>query len=117
MQSRSAPAAGRSRADRPAVVRSLCAPSRAGELAVDELDLPVDLRVFLAVAVDRADGVEHGRVIPPAEVAADFFEAVARVLARQEHADLPREGDALVPLLRLEVGEADVVVLRDRVED
>jgi hypothetical protein len=68
--------------------------------------------------VDRADGVQHRRVVAAAEVAADFFQAVARVaLAGEEHADLAREGDALVALLALQVAQADVVVLGHGVDD
>src|SRR5688500_20240502 len=37
--------------------------------------------------------LQPGRVIAPAEVAADLFERVARVPAGQEHAHLPRERD------------------------
>src|SRR6187402_199350 len=68
------------------------------DLQFDVVDLLGHVLVLLAVSLDRADGVEHGRVVAAAEVAADLLQAVARVSARQVHADLPRERDALVAL-------------------
>src|SRR5205823_502612 len=71
---------------------------RACQLRVDVGELAVDLRVFLAVGIDRSDSVQDGRVVSTAEVAADFLQAVARVAAGEEHADLSGERDALVTL-------------------
>src|SRR5437870_5657841 len=51
------------------------------QLTLDMRDLLADFDVFFAVAVDGSDRVQHGCVIAAAEVAADFFEAVARVAA------------------------------------
>ena len=49
----------------------------------------------------------HDRgVIPPAEVPADLLQAVTRQRAGQEHADLPRERDRAVALLRLQIRQA-----------
>ena len=75
----------------------------ARQLPLDLRELVGDVALVLDVRVDRADGVQHRRVVAAAEVAADLLQAVARVPAGQEHTDLPRERDALVPLLRLEV--------------
>src|SRR4051812_38174724 len=72
-----------------------------GQLRFEMRELFGDLAVFFAVAIDGADRMKHGRVVAAAEVAADFFQAVARVTSRQVHADLTRERDALVALLAL----------------
>src|SRR5205085_2496580 len=74
------------------------------QLAVQVIHLLRNLAVAFAVAIHGADGVQDGGVIAAAEVAADFFQAVARVPTRQVHADLSREGDALVATLALEIG-------------
>ena len=87
------------------------------ELALDVGDLAVHLGVLLHVGVDGADGMQDGGVVAAAEVAADFFQAIARVLAGEEHADLAREGDGFVAFFALEVRQADVVVLGDGFED
>ena len=63
------------------------------------------------------DGVHDRCVIPTTEIPADFLKAVARVPTGQVHADLPREGDALVAFLALEVAHLHVVVLGDDVGD
>ena len=52
------------------------------------------LRIFIHSLGHGADGVQHGRVVAAAEVAADLFQAVAGVPAGEEHADLAGEGDA-----------------------
>src|SRR6476659_3879519 len=87
------------------------------QLTLQIIQLLGDFPIALAVVVDGSDGVKDGRVIAAAEVAADFFEAIARVTARQIHADLAGEGNALVATFALKIRQANVVVLRYRIQD
>src|SRR5256885_1464514 len=56
----------------------------------------VDSGAALLVLRTPPQGVKKGGVMAPAEVAADFFEAVASVPPAEVHADLAREGDGFV---------------------
>src|SRR5688500_16404491 len=88
-----------------------------GQVRFDVNELVGDFGAFLGVTIDGSNRVENGRVVPAAKVAADFFQRVARVLARQVHADLSRKRDGLVSLFALEIRQADVVVAGDLIED
>jgi len=73
--------------------------------------------VGFAAVLDGFDRVHDGGVVASAEVAADFFEAEAGVLARKPHADLPRFGDGFVALAALQVLNLDLVVVGDDADD
>ena len=62
-----------------------------------------------AECFNRAVGMEHGRMVSPAKVTADFFEAVASEIAGQVHAYLAGEGNRTTALLALKICQADAV--------
>jgi len=90
---------------------------RADDLAFNLSELMGNFPIVVDVLADLAFGVEDCGVIASAEVAAYFFEAIAGVPARQEHADLTWERHALVAFLALQVAHLDVVVLGHCFED
>jgi len=61
--------------------------------------------------------VQNSRVVSAAEVAADFFEAVAREGAGQEHAYLAGQGDGLASLLTLQIGQPYIVIIGNGVDN
>src|SRR5918996_5578860 len=76
-------------------------PARAS-LGVDHLphraDLAPHLVVLMELAGDLVVGVEHGRVIAPAQLGADAQQADVGLLSDQEHRDLARHHDGSVAL-------------------
>ena len=61
---------------------------------------------------DLVTGVHHGRVVPAAQVAADFFEAVLGQTTRAKYMQICRGmRNALAALLALEVAEPHVEML------
>src|SRR5690554_2701926 len=73
------------------------------QLPLEVVELIGHFPVILAVGIDGSHGVQDGGVVAAAEVAADLLQAVPRVPPRQVHADLPRECDALVSFLALQI--------------
>src|SRR5438132_12253405 len=65
---------------------------RVDQLA-DRRDLPPELVVDLHFARDLAAGVEDRGVVPPSELGADPQQRCVRLLAHEEHRDLPRNPD------------------------
>ena len=53
-------------------------------MAFDVVELLGDLRVGLLVMIDRSDGVEDRRVVPPAEPPADLRDPAAGVSPRRQ---------------------------------
>src|SRR5262245_28362873 len=74
--------------------------------AVDE---PVEFGIRLALALDLADRVDDGGVVLSAEALADLGKRRLGQRLRQVHRDLTRSGDGLGVVLRLELGQLDVV--------
>src|SRR5689334_15171019 len=91
--------------------------SRPDKLGFQLRELLGDLAVVFDVVADGAHGMQDRRVIAAAEVTADFFQAVSRMTTGQVHAYLPRKRDALVALLALKIGQANVVVLGHVIQD
>src|SRR3546814_19577173 len=60
--------------------------------------------------LDRADGVNHRRMVAPAKAASDFGLGTRRKFLRQIHRDLARAGDRADAALRRHLGlvEPDV---------
>ena len=83
------------------------------ELARQQADVRIELGVAGAELLDLADGVDHGRVIAPAEAAADVRKRFGRELLREVHRDLARAGDFAGPARRRHLGLADPVMLGD----
>ncbi len=61
--------------------------------------------------------MQNSGVVPAAEVASDFFEAVAREGAGQEHAYLAGQGDGLASLLTLQIGKPYIVIIGNGVDN
>jgi hypothetical protein len=83
------------------------------ELARQQADVGVELGVAGAQLLDLADGVDHRRVVAPAEAAADVGQRLGRQLLRQIHRDLARPGDFAGAAGRGHLGLADAVMLGD----
>ena len=77
----------------------------------------VEFCVEFAEVFDFAAGVHNGCVVTAAEVAAYFLKRVFCKLAGKIHADLSWFGDTLAAFLALQVGEADIEMLRDGFDD
>jgi hypothetical protein len=63
--------------------------------------------------LDLADGAHDRRVVAVAERAPELGEAALEALLAEVHRHVPRERDALVPVLREEVGAAELEVVAD----
>ena len=61
---------------------------------------------------DLAACVHNGRMVAPAQVAADFFEAVFGQISRQVHTNLARLGNTLAPLFALQIGKTNIEMTR-----
>ncbi len=85
----------------------------AGILAFEGLfqhvQLLVEFGVGLALGGDFSHGVQHGRVVSPAEQFADFGQAFLRQLFGQKHGNLARPSDAGGALFAVHVGDFDFV--------
>src|SRR5688572_13342552 len=69
----------------------------------------VDLVILLAKAGNGAAGVQHGGVVAIAERVADIGQADLRQFAGQSHRHLAWPCDVAAALLRMEVGNLDLV--------
>lgn len=58
------------------------------QAAGDLLNHLAELWVFLSQTADRLTGMQHGAVVPAAEVPADLLQAMTRQFTGQVHADL-----------------------------
>jgi len=74
------------------------------QFALDALDRSPEGHVGLNPAPDQTEGMDHGGMIAM-EMLADGRERLFGQLSTEIHSDLPREGDALLTRLRLEVFE------------
>ena len=87
----------------------------------DQLFQPSDFIIQMAITrspgINAPDGMHHGRVITPSEIASDLTEAETGVLASEIHSNLPRKGDGLVSTLRQEIRDPQSVVAADRIQD
>ena len=106
--------------------RARCSPPALGagavllgraQLALDGLDVGAHLGVGGAQVLDLAHAADDGRVIAVAERAAELGEAALEALLAQVHGHVPRERDALVPVLRQQVGGAQLEVVADHALD
>ena len=87
------------------------------QASFDPLDIICQGWVVLSLGVDLSDGVHDRGVVPASEIATDLLEAVAGVSSCQPHAHLPRQGDGFVPSLGQQIGQLDVVVPGDGIDD
>src|SRR4029077_5755223 len=81
------------------------------QLLADRLDLVAKPLVFLQLVGDLFNRVKRFRVVAPAERFADRGKRRGRLFADQEHRDLARKNDVLVPPFALHIVERDVVVI------
>ena len=61
--------------------------------------------------------MHNRRMVPAAQVSAYFFETVFGKAPGQVHTDLPRFGNALAALFALEVGQANIEMPCDYIDD
>ena len=66
---------------------------------------------------DLSAGVNDRRVIAATESVADLWQAVIRQFLGQSHRDLAWASDRTIPSLRQQVGNSDLVILRNRFLD
>src|SRR5205823_13849270 len=76
-----------------------------------------DFRNGVAKLGDLAARVEDRRVIPAAEITADFGQRKLRELLGQRHGDVARASDRAGELLGVHVRDTDLVVVGDGVLD
>src|SRR5881296_1867267 len=77
---------------------------RSAQLAFERIEMRAHLGIFLAKVLDLANRAHHGRVIPIAKRAPELREGALQALLAQVHRHMTGERDALVAILRDEIG-------------
>jgi len=83
------------------------------ELALERFEMRANLGVGRSERLDLAHRAHDGRVIAVAEGPADLGEAALQALLAEVHRHVPREGHALVPVLRHEIRRSQVKMVAD----
>ncbi|MEA3057905.1 MAG: hypothetical protein QOF34_720, partial [Sphingomonadales bacterium] len=83
------------------------------ELAHQQSDIRVELGIRRPQLLDLAHGVDHRRMIAPAEAPADIGQRLGRQLLGQLHRNLARAGDLASPARGRHLGLANAIMLGD----